>query len=239
MRYRSATARNDEHRRFAQLLAARSIARGDAIGWFERLYAAAEHGVVSVPWADNAPNVRLVSALAGLSGPGRALVVGCGLGDDAEHVASLGYATVAFDVSPTAIAGARRRFPASTVEYVVADLLSPPPSWIAAFDLVVEVYTVQVLTGPARASAFARLAELVAPGGRLLVIAGAREEADHPGEMPWPLTRAEIESFQEHDLVKESIVEFLDKTERGRVRRWRAWFTAAPAADHTPRVASS
>jgi SAM-dependent methyltransferase len=238
MSYRSATARHDEHRRFAQLLAARSIARGDATGWFETLYAAAEQGAVTVPWADNAPNVRLVSALAGLSGPGRALVVGCGLGDDAEHVASLGYATVAFDVSPTAVTGARRRFPASAVEYVVADLLSPPPSWVAAFDLVVEVYTVQVLTGPARVSAVARLAELVAPGGRLLVIAGAREETDHPGEMPWPLTRAEIESFRDHGLVKESIVEFRDTTERGLVRRWRAWFTA-PLSSGTDAGAAS
>jgi SAM-dependent methyltransferase len=238
MRHRSATAHTDSHRRFAQLLAARSIARGDATGWFERLYAAAEHGVVSVPWADNAPNVRLVSALAGLSGPGRAVVVGCGLGDDAEHVASLGFTTVAFDVSATAVAGARRRFPTSPVEYVTADLLSPPSAWSAAFDLVVEVYTLQVLTGPARASAFARLAELVAPGGRLLAIAGAREEGDHPGEMPWPLTRAEIESFQDHGLVKESIVEFLEKTERGPVRRWRAWFTAPLSAAHDPGVAS-
>jgi SAM-dependent methyltransferase len=239
MKYRSATARNDEHRRFAQLLAARSIARGDATGWFETLYSAAEQGAVSVPWVDSAPSGRLVAALAGLSGPGRALVVGCGLGDDAEHVASLGFTTVAFDVSPTAIAGARRRFPASTVEYVTWDLLSPPPSWAAAFDLVVEVYTVQVLTGPARASAFVRLAELVAPAGRLLVIAGARDEGEHPGEMPWPLTRAEIESFQEHGLMKDSIVEFVDKTERGPVRRWRAWFTAPPSAEHDAGVASS
>ena len=37
----------------------------------------------------------------------RALVVGSGLGDDAEHVASLGFDTVAFDVAPTAIAARR------------------------------------------------------------------------------------------------------------------------------------
>jgi SAM-dependent methyltransferase len=242
MKYRSATARNDEHRRFAQLLAARSIARGDATGWFETLYAAADQGVINVPWADNAPNARLVAALAGLTGPGRALVVGCGLGDDAEHVASLGFSTVAFDVAPTAIAAAQRRFPSSNVEHVVADVVSPPPSWAAAFDLVVEVYTLQVLTGPARASAFVRLAELVGPGGRLLVIAGARDDGDHPGEMPWPLTRAEIESFQQYGLIKESIVEFLDRTERGSVRRWRAWFRApsgrpVPDFDHQPGVA--
>src|SRR5215468_11492444 len=125
-------------RRYARQLAAESIARGDPTGWFEPLYAAAEQRATTVPWADLAPYPGLVSALAGVPGRGRALVIGCGLGDDAEHVASLGFATVAFDVSPTAVDAARRRFPCSTVEYVHADLLSPPQSWVGAFDLVVE-----------------------------------------------------------------------------------------------------
>jgi SAM-dependent methyltransferase len=220
----------DADRRYARQLAADSIARGDATGWFEMLYAAAEQGTTTVPWADLAPNPRLVSALAGLPGGRRTLMVGCGLGDDAEHVASLGFTTVAFDVSPTAIAAARRRFPRSTVEYVTADLLSPPRAWAGAFDLVVEVFTLQVLTGAARRTAFAQLARLVAPGGRLLVIARAREEHEDPGQLPWPLTRAEIESFHEYGLVKQSIVDFLDDEGRGPVRRWRAWFTAPRSA---------
>jgi SAM-dependent methyltransferase len=221
----------DANRAFARQLAADSIASGDDTGWFERLYAAAERGAVTVPWADLAPHPRLVSALGGIAGGGRAIVIGCGLGDDAEHVASLGFTTVAFDVSPTAVAGARRRFPRSAVEYVTADLLAPPYSWAGAFDLVVEVFTLQVLTGAARRAAFARTAQLVAPGGRLLVIAGARDEHDEPGKMPWPLTRAEIESFREHGLSGHSIADVLDDEDQGLVRRWRAWFTAPITAD--------
>jgi hypothetical protein len=218
--------RLDASRAFARQLAADSIAHGDGTGWFETLYAAAERGEATVPWADHAPNPRLVSALAGAAGRGRAIVSGCGLGDDAEHVASLGYATVAFDVSPTAVAAARRRFPRSAVEYMTADLLSPPPSWAGAFDLVVEVFTLQVLTGAARCTAFARTAQLVAPGGRLLVIAGARGEHDDPGQMPWPLTRAEIGSFRAYGLTENSVSDFVDEESKGPVRRWRAWFTA-------------
>ncbi len=218
-------------RAFARQLAADAIASGDHTGWFETLYAAAEQGTATVPWADLIPNPRLVWALAGLAGGGRAVVIGCGLGDDAEHVASLGYTTVAFDVSATAVASARRRFPRSTVEYLTADLLSPPRSWAGAFELVVEVYTLQVLTGAARRTAFARTAQLVAPGGRLLVIAGARSEHDDPGTMPWPLTRAEIESFREYGLTEHSIVDFLDDEGGEPVRRWRAWFTAPDTAD--------
>lgn len=220
----------DLDRRHARQLAADSIARGDATGWFETLYSAAAQGTTAVPWADFAPCPRLVSALAALPRGGRALVVGCGLGDDAEHVASLGFATVAFDVSPTAIAAARQRFPQSTVEYLTADLLAPPRTWAAAFDLVVEVFTLQVLTGAARRTAFAQLGRLVAPGGRLLVIAGARDDHDDPGEMPWPLTRAEIASFQEYGLAEQSIVDLFDHEGRGTVRRWRAWFTAPRSA---------
>jgi SAM-dependent methyltransferase len=222
---------SEADRRYARQLAAESVARGDATGWFETLYAAAERGSAIVPWADLAPNPRLVAALAGLPAGGRALVVGCGLGDDAEHVASLGLDTVAFDVSPTAVAAARRRFPRSAVRYLTADLLAPPPAWTAAFDLVVEVFTVQVLTGAARRAAVAQLARLVAPGGRLLVIAGARAEHDGPGDMPWPLTRAEMLSFGEHGLVLQSLVDCHDDDPaRGRVRRWRAWYTAPKPA---------
>ena len=149
-------------RRYARQLAAESIARGDPTGWFEPLYAAAEQGATTVPWADLAPYPGLVSALAGVPGRRRALVVGCGLGDDAEHVASLGFTTVAFDVSPTAIASARRRFTRSAVEYVTADLLSPPGIWARAFDLVVDVFTLQV---PHRRGA-ARRRRATRPDGR-------------------------------------------------------------------------
>jgi len=227
--------RLDASRALARRLAADSIASGDDTGWFETLYAAADQGTATVPWADLAPNQGLVSALAGARGGGRAIVTGCGLGDDAEHVASLGFATVAFDVSPTAVDAARRRFPHSTVEYVNADLLSPPRSWAGAFDLVVEVFTVQVLTGAARRTAFARIAQLVAPGGRLLVIAGARDEQGDPGQMPWPLTRAEIESFREYGLNDQSIADVLYKEEDwGLVRRWLAWFTRPEASLPAP-----
>jgi SAM-dependent methyltransferase len=228
----------DQNRAFARQLAADSIASGDNVGWFEKLYAAAETGAATVPWADFTPNPNLVTALADLSGlpypaglpdlhmaPARerALVVGCGYGDDAEYVASLGFDTVAFDVAPSAITGALRNHPQSTVEYVTADLLAPPDSWVDRFDLVVEVYTIQVLTGDARRRAIEQLSRLVAPGGRLLVIARARDESDPPGQMPWPLTRADIEAFQVYGLSPVSIVDFMDPQEP-EVRRWKAWY---------------
>ena len=49
----------DQNRAFARQLAADSIASGDNVGWFEKLYAAAEHGTATVPWADFTPAAKL------------------------------------------------------------------------------------------------------------------------------------------------------------------------------------
>jgi SAM-dependent methyltransferase len=185
----------------ARQLSAESVAAGDATGWFERLYAEAEAGVSVVPWADGLPDPQLVewadrAGSAGSDGAGRrALVVGCGLGYDAEFLAGRGFAVSAFDLSPTAIAAAKRLYPDSRVSYLVADLLNLPAAWASAFDLVMEAYTVQPLYGPVRERALAALSGPVAPGASLLVIARATEEDDpvrDPGMMPWALTRAEL-----------------------------------------------
>jgi 2-polyprenyl-3-methyl-5-hydroxy-6-metoxy-1,4-benzoquinol methylase len=196
-------------------LAAESLAAGDATGWFERLYAAG----AGVPWDRGVAHPLLADwahdrALAG----GRAIVVGSGLGEDAEFVAALGFATTAFDVSETAIRATRDRFPLSAVDYRVADLLAAPAEWAGAFDLVLESYTVQALPASLRAQATTAVASFVAPGGTLLVIAASREPDEHADGPPWPLTAAEIEAFATGGLEPLRI-ERIDG-------RWRAEFVA-------------
>ncbi len=70
----------------------------------------------------------------------KALVVGCGLGDDAEFLSQQGFTVTAFDVSPTAIAWCKQRFPGSTVSYHVTDLFEPSAKWLSSFDFVLEYY---------------------------------------------------------------------------------------------------
>jgi hypothetical protein len=206
-----------------RLRAAEALATGDPTAWFEPLYAAAETADAVVPWARGEPNPEIAMWASGARGDGkRAVVIGCALGDDAEQVASLGYETVAFDVAKSAITAARRRFPESAVDYVVADLFAPPPEWLHTFDLVVEIATVQALPRGVRAAGIERVASLVAPGGTLLVGAFAAEaevEVEVEDGPPWPLTRAEIESFA-GDGVR---LIGLDRTRGG--RRWWARFT--------------
>jgi SAM-dependent methyltransferase len=208
----------------ARALANESLARGDAVGWFERLYAEASRGEAVVPWADLAPNPHVVAWLdREQPAPGHALDVGCGVGDTAEDLARRGFDVLAFDVSPTAVAEARRRFPASRVDYRAADLLQPPADFTGAFDLVVECYTLQVLPPTARAQAIASLRRTLAPGGTLLVVARGREPAEPPGSMPWPLTRAEVEGIATPALPLVAFEDFLD-AEDPPVRRFRAVF---------------
>ncbi|WP_189224903.1 class I SAM-dependent methyltransferase [Saccharothrix coeruleofusca] len=208
----------------ANRLAARSLAEGDPTGWFERLYAEAATGAAIVPWERDAPNPLLAdwTARRGLDGTDkRALVVGCGYGVDAEHVASLGFRTTAFDISETAIRGARERFPASAVDYVVADLLDPPAEWAEQFDLVVESITVQSMPLGVRDRAITGVAQMVAPGGELLVIAGIHDGGEHADNPPWPLTREELESFAVGGLRLEHVERVAE------AHRWRAVFRRA------------
>jgi SAM-dependent methyltransferase len=222
----------------ARELAARFIASGDPNGWFEALYREAEEGRAEVPWADLRPNPHLISFwsaqpekwvdAAVSSGGAResaktALVIGSGFGDDAEQLAAWGFKTTAFDISDTAIRVARRRFPVSAVEYVTADLFAPPASWIAGFDFVLEAYTLQVFPAALRRKVIEMIARLVRPRGRLLVIARGREPSDPEGQMPWPLTRIELDYFTSLGLEQQRFEDFSDAEEPG-VRRFRALY---------------
>jgi SAM-dependent methyltransferase len=221
---------DDERIRFrARQLAAEAAAAGDGTGWFEKLYGEADAGVSVVPWADGLPNPQLVSWIQQRQeqGNGRtALVVGCGLGYDAEYLAGLGFTVTAFDVAPSAVAAAQRQNPGSPVTYVTADLLDLPQAWTGAFDLVMEAYTVQPLYGATRQAAIAALPIPVAPGGTLLVIARATNEEDpfrDPTLMPWPLTRAELDATAGGVLRTVLVEQFPDGEEPPKLR-WRAEF---------------
>jgi SAM-dependent methyltransferase len=186
---------------------------------FEAMYAGAEAGGAKPPWDYGAPRPQLVewAEAQDLAGGGReALVVGCGYGADAEFLASLGFRTTGFDFAPTAIAGARRRYPASEVNYLVADVLHLPLEWQGTFDLVVESLTVQSIPPEQHSVAARNIAALVAREGTLVVLATTREEGSEVKGPPWPLTRAELDLFANGDLVMHR----LERIESG--AWWRA-----------------
>jgi SAM-dependent methyltransferase len=155
----------------------------------------------------------------------KALVIGCGLGDDAEVLAQHGFEVTAFDISATAVAWCKQRFPRSKVEYVVADILKPPQDWQEDFDFILEVYTLQVLPPDLRSQAITQIAQLLAPGGVLLLIARGRQPEDGQGTMPYPLIRGELAAFSRGGLKEVSFEDFMDK-ENPPVRRFRVEYHA-------------
>ncbi|MGB7281458.1 MAG: class I SAM-dependent methyltransferase [Candidatus Acidiferrum sp.] len=211
----------------ARELAEESIQRGDPTGWFERLYREGEDGTSVIPWADRGANGSLLefwSAHPERTDGKQAIVIACGLGDDAEQLAAWGFATTAFDISETAIRMARKRFPKSAVKYSVADLFHPPAEWERNFDFVFEANTVQALPAGVRPGAIRNIASFVRPGGKLLVIVRGREPDEPEGQLPWPLTRAELAEFLRAGLNEENFEESFDKEEPP-ARRFRVLYS--------------
>jgi 2-polyprenyl-3-methyl-5-hydroxy-6-metoxy-1,4-benzoquinol methylase len=172
---------------------------------FEDLYASVGDDLDQVPWARLAPNPTLAGWLDGRTPGGRALVVACGFGDDAEELARRGYEVTAFDLSGTAIARCRKRFPESTVDYRVADLLAD--RFEPDFDLVVELYTIQSLPLSQRRQVLAALAAPLTPGGTLFVRCFARADDAPVGLRPWPVSRADLAGLTGEGLVEASLTE--------------------------------
>lgn len=172
--------------------------------WFEPLYAQANGDATQVPWSLPAATAYLTHWLSKnkVQGAGRsAIVVGCGLGDDAEALAAAGFVVTAFDVSPSAVAWAKERFPKSSVNYTVADVFQLPIDWLAAFDLVFDFRTIQALPLSVRTNVITQIASLVKPGGIGLIATYIRESEAASDGPPWPLSAQELAQFEACGLV--------------------------------------
>lgn len=200
--------------------------RGDGQGWFDELYRLAAGDENLVPWADQRANPLMEQLLdhhfSGFTG--NCAVVGCGLGDDAEELARRGLAVTAFDLSATAVDWCLQRFPDSPVDYRQADLLALPDDMHHAFDLVVEINTLQAVPDALRLRMFSPLAGLLRPGGYLLLICRRREEGEAIDGPPWALSRSELEIFSsDHGLENVRLESIVDGEDPPR-RRFAALF---------------
>lgn len=202
----------------------------------ESVYRQAAGDIKKVPWARGKANPMLVAWLnaeaTGMVRPGaRAVVVGCGLGDDVIELVNRGYDATGFDVSPTAIEWARKRFPDHGAEFVVGDLLSLPSRFRHRFDLVVECNTLQSVDPGLREGAATAIAQLTCPRGLVLAIARGRDEGELLEQVqgpPWPLTPGEFAGLFEASGMQpvKAIDDFQDE-QAPPVRRLRGAFTHA------------
>lgn len=185
---------------------------GDPTGWFEPAYRAAVAAGQRLPWQEPAAHPWVASWLDApvLTPPGRrALVVGCGTGQEAQLLATRGYEVVGIDVAPTALAWAAAllrsapRTVRSAVTLLQADLLTVDPAELGPFDLVVEVHTVPWLPGVVQDAAMAAIGPLVGAGGVAVTISELRSaEGDALVGPPWPQAPSALVSYRAGGLVR-------------------------------------
>jgi SAM-dependent methyltransferase len=216
------TEQIDKARERVKEIQAEYAERGDVTGWFEALYREAAGDNEVIPWADLEPNVyfRRWAEATKLSGDGRkALVVGCGLGDDAKYLHDLGFKVTAFDIAPTAIEWAKKLYGDNDIQFEVADLFKPFRGWLGAFDFVLEIYTIQPLPLSMRPQVIDAVAAFVAEKGKLIVVTRGREDDVEPDELPWPLSRKDLSRFETSGLLQRDFQIFPPENE-GEPDRW-------------------
>lgn len=214
----------EEGKRRADALRVQYDEAGKVMDWFEACYEQADGEPALVPWAHEIARPEFVEWLENLPPErrsGRALDVGCGLGDNAVRLAEAGFKVTAFDISQTAIEWAQKRFPHARVEWRVADLCNSPDEFSGAFDLVNETYTIQALRPPHREAAIKSLASFVKPGGTLLIIGRGRHEDEPENPPPWPLVRDELKPIEEAGLELVAFDDFHTDRKGRPVRHFR------------------
>ena len=179
-----------------------------ASAWFDEHYKKNEDSHENIPWARKDVNPLLQTYLdEKQEHKGKALVIGCGLGDDAYALDKVGYEVVAIDVAQSALDIAQKRFKDSNVIFEKQDIFEMPSKYYEHFDFVFEALTIQSLPIKLREKMINAVVDTVAKNGKLLVVAHLRV-AEREGP-PWPLTKEEIDMFQVNGM-KELSHELLD-----------------------------
>ncbi|MFK5938722.1 MAG: class I SAM-dependent methyltransferase [Sulfurimonas sp.] len=187
--------------------------KDDPTGWFNSIYTDAEGDHKNVFWADLETSPYLLSWLEDNklhTKSKKAIVIGCGVGDDAEALSTHGYKVTAFDIAPEAINLCQKRYPDTTVNYLVADLFNYSKSWAENFDLVYECNTIQVLPHKYRIQARDAMISLLVKNGIILVSCRSRLTGEQEDDIPLPLDKEEMNGFVHCGLKQESFVAYDD-----------------------------
>ena len=174
--------------------------------WFETLYSESNEGGEGVPWAnmDTHPMFKSWIAENPIIGEGKtALVVGCGMGDDAIELEAKGFEVTAFDVSNSAIEFCKTRFPNSGVKFIQADLLEGVSEWHRKFDFVLEIFTIQALPPKYENTLIQNISDFVSNDGNLIIITEVQQgKRTYENGPPWLLNYEYPKSFENCGLTQ-------------------------------------
>ena len=191
------------------------------LAWFEELYRTAKETGLQIPWANfkRNENLDLSENLLDFIPTKKVLVIGCGLGDDAEYLSDCGGKVDAFDLSETAIEMCKKRFPNSKVNYFQADLFALPESMKGHYDFIFEAYTLQAMPTDYRDKGIIVIPDLLSKNGFLYMICRGRDHHEEISRLPFPISKEELEPFKVK--VKEILFEDFHDQEDPPKRRFR------------------
>jgi len=170
--------------------------------FFESIYRQSQGNEEHVPWAEMKTNIYLEEYLANHLAEGKAIVIGCGLGDDAVAMAEAGFDVTAIDISQTAIDWCKDRHDYTDVDFRVQDIFELPEDMLGQYDFIFESRTVQSLPLEYRDKIIGAISSLLAPKGKLLAIANGKNEGEKHMGPPWPLERNELRLFENYELTE-------------------------------------
>jgi SAM-dependent methyltransferase len=133
------------------------------------------------PWDIDGPQPAVVRLAASGGFAGAVLDAGCGTGENALHLASLGLSVLGVDVAETALALAREKAGrrALEVEFAVADALALERLG-RSFDTVLDCGLFHTFDADERRRYVASVASVTRPGGTLHVLCFSDEPGPHP-----------------------------------------------------------
>lgn len=184
----------------------------EASAWFETLYKQSQGDESKIPWAKMETNEFLAEYLQMNLGEGKAIVIGCGLGDDAVALDEAGFDVTAIDISETAIQWCKERFDYTDVDFRVQDIFELPEEMLGQYDFVFESRTIQSLPLEFRNKIIGSISSLLSPRAKVLAIANGKNAGEKYQGPPWPLERNELRLFENYDLNELEFSIFADES---------------------------
>ena len=188
--------------------------------FFENIYKESKGNEENIPWAEMQTDKFLQEYLEMNLGEGKAIVIGCGLGDDAYALEEAGFEVTAIDISETAVNWAKERYDYCDINFQVQDIFNLPKEMLGEYNFIFESRTIQSLPLEYRNKIIQAISSLMAPDAKALVIANGKQEGEKFDGPPWPLEYNELRLFENHGCkeLEFSIFEAEDKISRLKFR---------------------